>query len=253
MNYVVCFIKILQFKIEKFHIDNFKIFFWLNIRDCDRRVCLIDYVLNKHSEHDYCNILNIFFEQIDWKIRLFFDFIFIFSFGHFWNCKCFWSWNWWFCEIRKLWKIRNFFFFECWKESDMLFFFVRTFENSNDSKNKTNKTESTEFFSFWTRKFDIFEIEFFERIRNLNKFSNCSEFQFLIFFWRWFSKTWSNSINFTISKFFDDERSFTFEELLTEKNYSLLKRRKMKQMKKNNEKNDDSSKKCRIKKICSKK
>ena len=60
-------------------------------------------------------------------------------------------------------------------------------------------------------------------------------------------------MNFTISKFFDDKRSFTFEELLTKKNYSLLKRRKTKQMKKNNEKNDDLSKKCKIKKICSKK
>ena len=56
-------------------------------------------------------------------------------------------------------------------------------------------------------------------------------------------------MNFTISKFFDDEYSFTFEKFLTKKNYSLLKRRKMKQTKKNNKKNDDSLKKCKIKKI----
>ena len=188
MNYVVCFIKIFSLKSKNFtsiilkyffdwifetatDVFTWLIMFWINIANIIIAMFWI-FFLNKLIEEFNCFLILISFSVFDIsEIADIFE-TEIDNFVKFKNCE----------------KSNVFFSFEWNKKSD-IFFFVRTFKNSNNSKNETNKTKLIKIFNFWTRKFEIFKIEFFKRIRNLNKFNNCSKFQFLIFFLCWFSKT----------------------------------------------------------------
>ena len=148
---------------------------------------------------------------------------------------------------------KSFFFFECWKKSNMFFF---SYERS-----KTRMIRKTKQIKQNRSNFSVFELENLIYLKSnfLNEYeiwiNSIIVRNFSFWFFsdadfrkrnriRWISQLRSSStmnVRLRLKSFWQ------------KKNYSLLKRRKIKQMKKNNKKNDDSSKKCRIKKICSKK
>ena len=144
-------------------------------------------------------------------------------------------------------------FFECWKKSNMFFF---SYERS-----KTRMIRKTKQIKQNRQNFSASELE--NLIYLKSDFLNEYEIWINSVTVRDFSFWFSPNADFRkrdrirwISQF----RNFStmsvrlrLKNFWQKRNYSLLKRRKMKQMKKNNEKNNDSSKKCRIKKICSKK
>ena len=217
MNYVVCLMKFFQFGIEKFHVDCFKIFFWLNIRSSDGRICLINHVSRKHMNMIITMFWMFFFDKLIEEFDKFSISILFFVFDIFEIADVF--------EIKiddfvkyENWKKIEFFFFLMWSKIKYVFFsFVCFCEKSNDSKNEINKTKFKKIFNFWIRNFEIFKINFFERTRSLNKFNNRSRFQILIFFCCCKKVLNFNLINFTISKFFDDKQLFAFEKFLTKK------------------------------------